>query len=217
MDVHHVSVGGRLQTGFHQQAELHAREVRRTLSVTGDFVFEPTDFLVVLFESGNHFFAVPEYLETELDFVLHLVQDVVERAVSRFEKFVDVLASAEYRSEGHGNHGKLAHDGFVHQFVGEHVFARRIVYAAGQVADYGGQVAAMDEIDPAAAFPYSNRSNVTVCRRLDDALDVLAFVAVASDEMVRRSRSPFGHVGLSIGNAEVRQASALLRPSANRT
>src|SRR5438876_517107 len=136
-----------------QPAELHAREVRRRLLVRLDLGLEPPQLLVLLLDLLEHLLAVPVDLETDLELVLHLQEDVAQRVVRVLQELDRVALGLEERPEAH-RHGREAvvdHDHLVHVLVCERVLARAVIDLEGSAAHDGREVAVMDRAHFAGA------------------------------------------------------------------
>ena len=171
-----VALGPCLQRRIDQPSVLHAREVGRAL-LRRDLPLQTADVLVLFLDLADDLVAVPQHLQPELELVLHLVEDVDERVVGRTEQLDDVVVGLEHRAERHRDDRVLLHHGLVDALVREDVVARRILHDHRRPGDHRRDVAIVDRAGIGRIGADAERPERQRFLRLDDAVDVLAFVA----------------------------------------
>ncbi len=188
-DLGDVALGACLQRRIDEPAVLHAREVGRTL-LRRDLAFQAPDVFLVLFDLADDLVAIPEHLEAELYLAVHLAEDVGEGVVGRPQQFLDVVVGLEDRAERHRNHGVMLHHRLVHALVRQDVVARRVPNADWRVRDDRGDVLEVHGVHVRRFESPCRARQMDRLARLDDAVNVLALVAVDDHRRPGPSNGP---------------------------
>jgi hypothetical protein len=156
--------------------ELHAREVGGLQVLAGELVLKAVDLFILALQFFDNAITIPRNLESEFEFVGHLLEYVLERRINALEDFADVVVSAEHCTEAHRNDGVVLHHGFDYVLMRERILARGIEDEDGRLTHDGGNVNVMDRVNVLAGAADANLAEALGLTRFDYAIYIPSFL-----------------------------------------